>query len=651
MTETSFIQKKPELPFLRQFPRHAGVAVTLFGLLIIASWYLHWRPVLQMMPDTAPMQFNTALCFIGSGAALFLLTTRRAEHARWLGGLVLFFTLLTLLEYLTGWEVSIDQIFFKPWFQADTVYPGRMSPLAAVCFIFINAGIILVSLRREWPQRLTAAGMFACIVGVIALVALFGFIFGIQSAYGWGSYSRMAVNTAVLFSILGSGLLIWSWQRARRENFNFLRWLPVTGSVTLMVMIAFVSAVNMAELRNATFWRKHTFQVILGAQAFQDNFTALQLGVRGYVTLGDTNALVSYQSSLNLEPQQFDQLVELTSDNPAQRQLLKNLSAAMDDVFSYDQMLIVLYRQQGFAGVSKNDATGQGRKVFGNTISAINKFAAAEQKLLDTRSSSEEADSNNAARLLVFGSVLAALLLLLANKMASRELLHRQRAEAKLNQALLLQKAILNSADYGIVSTGPDGIVQTFNPAAEQMLGYSAQEIIGKATPLLWRDAGEVAERAVNLSKKLGLPVKPTFEAVAMKVQFEQIDEGEWTFIRKDGSRFTSLLVVTALANETGNFTGFTGIFHDISEHKQYEAVREKLIAELREALAEVKTLSGMIPICGWCKSVRTDKGFWQTVEQYVGAHSDATFTHGMCPACSEKFKTDVIKANPPQSI
>jgi PAS domain S-box-containing protein len=647
MPETSFIKKTADTPWLRQFPRYAGAAVALFGLLIITSWYAHWQIIIQMLPNTAPMQFNTALCFILSGASLFLLTLRRANYALWPGGAVLFFTLLTLLEYLTGADFNIDQIFFKPWFQADTVYPGRMSPLAAVCFIFFSAGIMSISMNRKWSHRLTAAGMFACIVGVIALVALFGFLFGIQSAYGWGSYSRMAVNTAVLFLILGGGLLVWSWQQARRENFNFLRWLPVTGSVTLMVMIAFVSAVNMAELRNATFWRKHTFQVILGAQAFQDNFTALQLGVRGYVTLGDTNALASYQKSLGLEPQQFDQLVELTSDNPAQQQSLKNLSATMDDVFSYDKMLLALYAQQGFAGVSKNDATGEGRKVFGNTISAINKFSAAEQKLLDARGASEEADSNNAARLLVFGSVLAALLLVFANKMASRELLHRQRAEAKLNQALLLQKAILNSADYGIISTDPNGIVQTFNPAAEQMLGYSAQEIVGKTTPMLWRDAGEIAERAVNLSKKLGLPVKPNFEAVAMKVQFDQIDEGEWTFIRKDGSRFTSLLVVTALANETGNFTGFTGIFRDISKHKQYEAVREKLIAELRVALAEVKTLSGMIPICGWCKSVRTDKGFWQTVEQYVGAHSDATFTHGMCPACSEKFKADVIKSNP----
>lgn len=642
-----------DAPWFRQFPRFAGAAVALFGFLIIVSWLAHWQSILQMLPNTAPMQYNTALCFILSGMGLFLLTTRHANLATWPGGVVLLFTQFTLLEYLTGWNFYIDQLFFTPYFQADTVYPGRMSPLAAVCFILISAGILLINLGREWPQRLTGAGIFACIVGVIALVALFGFLVGIQSAYGWGSYSRMAVNTAVVFLVLGGGMLVRAWQRARRENFNFLRWLPVTGSVTLMMMIAFVSMVNMVELKQATFWRKHTFEVILDTQAFQNNLTALQLGVRGYVTLGDTNALASYQASLKLEPQQFNQLVELTSDNQTQQTQLKNLAAAMAEVFAYDEKVLALYQQQGFAAVSQNDATGEGRRVFGNTIQVINQLAKTEEKLLDKRDNLEEADADNGGRLLIFGSVLAAVLLVFANKMASRELRQRQRAEAKLHQALQLQKAILNSAEYGIVSTDPKGIVQTFNPAAEQMLGYSAKEVVGKVTPMLWRDPLEITESAEKLSKKLGLPVKPTFEAIAMKVQFDerQIDEGEWTFIRKDGSRFTTLLVVSVLSNETGNFTGFTSIFRDISKHKQVEAEREKLIAELQTALAQVKTLSGMIPICGWCKSVRTDKGFWQSVEHYVGANTDATFSHGMCPTCAEKFQEDIFKTNPKKSV
>ncbi|HTB82346.1 MAG TPA: CHASE3 domain-containing protein [Candidatus Sulfotelmatobacter sp.] len=633
--------------WLREFPRIAGAAVASFGLLIVVSWFAHWQPVVQMLPDTAPMKFNTALCFICLGTALILLTTRLAYYAPWLGGAVLLFTGLTLVEYLLQRDLNIDQLFFKSYIQADTMYLGRMSPLAVVCFILVSLGVIIVGPQPRWPRRFSVVGICGCIVAVIALVALFGFAFGIQSAYGWGSYSRMAVNTAAVFLVLSGGLLVHAWQTAREENFYFARWLPVTAALTLLAMIAFISVVNLEELDSATYWRKHTVDVILDAQAFQDNVTALQLGMRGYVTQRDTNALASYQGSLQREPEQFDQLVELTGDNPAQQNELKALAAAMDVIFAFDRRLLAVYEQEGFAGVSRIDATGESRRVFGSVIDEIKKFSAAEQKLLSVRGAVEQADSDKGTRLMVVGSVLAALLLVFANQMASRELLYRQRAEAKLSQALILQDAILNSADYGIVSTDPKGIVQSFNHAAELMLGYSAKEVVGKATPMLWRDPLEITEMAQKLSKNIGQPVKPNFEAAAMKVQFNpgQIDEGEYTFIRKDGSRFTCLLVVTMVSDNIG-FRGYMGVFRDVSQRKQQEAGREKLIADLQAALTQVKTLSGTIPICGWCKSVRSDEDGWQGVEQYVRARLDVTFSHGICPTCTEKVKADIEKLN-----
>ena len=75
------------------------------------------------------------------------------------------------------------------------------------------------------------------------------------------------------------------------------------------------------------------------------------------------------------------------------------------------------------------------------------------------------------------------------------------------------------------------------------------------------------------------------------------------------------------------------------------EIEREKLIAELQRTLAEVKTLSGLIPICAWCKNVRNDQGYWQTVELYVHSRSDANFSHSICPSCQEKFKDEIAKA------
>jgi hypothetical protein len=74
-------------------------------------------------------------------------------------------------------------------------------------------------------------------------------------------------------------------------------------------------------------------------------------------------------------------------------------------------------------------------------------------------------------------------------------------------------------------------------------------------------------------------------------------------------------------------------------EKKRYEAEeeRKRLIIELQEALANVKTLSGMLPICAWCKKVRDDKGYWNQIETYIKDHSGVDFSHSICPECLEK--------------
>ncbi len=68
------------------------------------------------------------------------------------------------------------------------------------------------------------------------------------------------------------------------------------------------------------------------------------------------------------------------------------------------------------------------------------------------------------------------------------------------------------------------------------------------------------------------------------------------------------------------------------------EDERERLIARLQKALAEVRTLSGLLPICSSCKKIRDDEGYWTEVEIYILEHSDADFTHGLCPDCAERL-------------
>jgi PAS domain S-box-containing protein len=82
---------------------------------------------------------------------------------------------------------------------------------------------------------------------------------------------------------------------------------------------------------------------------------------------------------------------------------------------------------------------------------------------------------------------------------------------------------------------------------------------------------------------------------------------------------------------------GISVLFRDISQRKNAEAERDRLIRELQAALAQVRTLRGLIPICAWCKKIRNDHGYWEQLEAYIKNHSEANFTHGMCPDCARK--------------
>ncbi len=85
-------------------------------------------------------------------------------------------------------------------------------------------------------------------------------------------------------------------------------------------------------------------------------------------------------------------------------------------------------------------------------------------------------------------------------------------------------------------------------------------------------------------------------------------------------------------------FFVFKPLTRNIAQRRQAEAEKDALIADLHTALREVKTLRGIVPICASCKKIRNDQGFWQQVEVYVSAHTDALFSHGLCPECAGKL-------------
>ncbi|CAD5939529.1 Phytochrome-like protein cph2 [Planktothrix tepida] len=160
----------------------------------------------------------------------------------------------------------------------------------------------------------------------------------------------------------------------------------------------------------------------------------------------------------------------------------------------------------------------------------------------------------------------------------------RKLAEAKLLELNQLQQAILDGTNYAIISTDINGIIQVWNRGAENLLGYQAEEIIGKTTPAIAHDPQEILERSYSLSLELGTKIEPSFDVFVAKARLGQIEEREWSMVHKNGRKFPVLLSVCSLRDPIGNITGFLGIAQDLTERKRSAA--EIKVAEERFHLA-----------------------------------------------------------------
>ncbi len=224
--------------------------------------------------------------------------------------------------------------------------------------------------------------------------------------------------------------------------------------------------------------------------------------------------------------------------------------------------------------------------------------------------------------------------------------------ERQLIETARLQRAILDSANFTIISTRPDGIIQTFNAGALRELGYKPEEVIGKTTPALIHDPQEVARRAKELSEELGRPVEPGFEAFVAKARLGQADENEWTYIRKDGTRYPVLLSVTALRDERGDITGFLGVGSNISERKQIERARAETEARLKAILDNTTAVVFMKDLEGRYLLVnkRWAKLFHTSPEETVGKFDHDIFPPDMARVFREN-DTRVVAAGGPMQL
>lgn len=179
---------------------------------------------------------------------------------------------------------------------------------------------------------------------------------------------------------------------------------------------------------------------------------------------------------------------------------------------------------------------------------------------------------------------------------------------------------VFQSISTGVIIIDERAYILDMNSAAEDMLNRALKDVLGRPILDTFTQYTELTDNLLN-----------TQEAR------KEITLGD--------KRNVFELHITSLTHQTGKSVAKIIMLFDISKRKQMEIEQSRLISELKEknlhlseASEEIKTLKGIIPICSWCKKIRDDKGYWNQIELYIRDHSEAEFSHAICPECAKKL-------------
>ncbi|MBF0528516.1 MAG: PAS domain S-box protein, partial [Deltaproteobacteria bacterium] len=217
--------------------------------------------------------------------------------------------------------------------------------------------------------------------------------------------------------------------------------------------------------------------------------------------------------------------------------------------------------------------------------------------------------------------------LLKANDLLNKENIERRRAEEALKESEDLFKSVFSQSPIGIELFDTAGCLVDVNQSSLDIFGLVDKREIGGFSllddPNLSREIKEKFQKGEIIRKEV-------------EFDFDLVKTYNLYRTTKSGRRLMNLIMTPLQTNN--EIRGYLVLIEDITERKRAEREREELICELQRTLAEVRTLRGFIPICASCKKIRDDQGFWQQIEQYIQDHSDAHFSHGICPDCAKQL-------------
>jgi PAS domain S-box-containing protein len=321
-------------------------------------------------------------------------------------------------------------------------------------------------------------------------------------------------------------------------------------------------------------WVEHTQEVLENLKSLQFEMGSVSASVRGFALTGKDDYLEPFRASkLNIQ-QHLAAIRTLTADRPEQQRRLPGLERLATERMARGDMVVALRRDQGLEAAAHDIQNGPSQRISDEFQSLIREMQDEEQRLLVLRKTDAAQRFDQTKTALIFGTILGLLITAAAGWSVWRDSSRRGHAEAALQDSQERYRMLLDEVrDHAIIMMDPQGKIVTWNAGAEQIQGYSADEIIGRDFSCFYPPEDIARGRPQEILRLTAASGR--LEEHGMRV-------------RKDGSRFLASIVFTALHDAAGNLRGFSGICRDLSESKEAGAKYRGLLEAAPDAMVVV---------------------------------------------------------------
>jgi len=377
-------------------------------------------------------------------------------------------------------------------------------------------------------------------------------------------------------------------------------WIIAASVVSLMTLaaVSWLSYGNTRELIAANQRLAQAHKLIEDLAALHVLLDDADSACRDYALTGRTDSLKPYEATL---PQLEVSLQTLRDDVAAssnRSQQFQDLEPIVRARLEAMKELVQARTTSGFDAAVQVLRSDRSKRLTDEMRQRISVMQSDEHNDLLDRERESRVRARSTLRAVGLTCLLGIALLLSASLMIFRLSRQSERDHIALQNAERIQRAIVNSAAYSMISTDNVGVVLTVNAAAEKWLQYRSTELTGGSVSTL-HDAIELQARGAQLTRAMGIPVAGDYHALVTKAGLGVADEFECTYVRKDGTRFPVSLSITALRTGRNDPSGYLMIATDLSEQRAVEKMKDEFVSvvshELRTPLTSIKGALGLL--------------------------------------------------------